>query len=203
MIKPHRVAPLLLLLALPALALADARQALDRFAEGLESLSGRFSQITVGDDGRVSDYTEGRLFFEQPDRFRWSYTEPFPQEMVADGERLWHYDESLDQVTVRPQPAPEESPLLVLTRPDLLDRFYRLEPSDSDEVLRFEPVGGDGEFESASLHFSDGLPSALELIDRFGQLTRLELFELERNAELPADIFDFVVPEGADLLDGF
>ena len=195
----------LLLLLLPVLAWSscDPRDQLDRFAAGLDSLSGSFSQVTVDADGRIVEQTEGRLYFAQPDRFRWSYLEPFPQELVADGERLWHYDESLDQVTVREQPPAAESPLLVLTRPALLDRFYRIEASDQPHELQFSPLGDDGEFELATLFFSDGLPEALELIDRFGQLTRLEMYDLQRNPELDPDLFTFVVPPGADLLEGY
>ncbi len=196
---------LILLFLLPAIAWSDSdpRGQLDQFADGLEALSGSFRQVTVEADGRIVEQTEGRLYFTQPDRFRWSYQEPFPQELVADGERLWHYDESLDQVTVRDQPPAGESPLLVLTRPDLLDRFYRIEASDQPDELQFSPLEEDGEFELATLFFADGHPEALELVDRFGQLTRLEMYDLQRNPELDSDLFTFVVPPGADLLEGY
>jgi outer membrane lipoprotein carrier protein len=192
-----------LTIVLSSSALADPRTQLDRFADGLESLSGGFSQITQEQSGRILEQTEGRLYYQSPDRFRWSYLEPFPQELVADGERLWHYDESLDQVTVRDQPPASESPLLVLTRPDLLDRFYRIEATDEADILRFSPLEEEAEFEYATLFFDAGLPVALELNDRFGQLTRLELFDLERNPELECELFTFVVPPEADLLEGY
>jgi outer membrane lipoprotein carrier protein len=194
-----------LFVLLPAIAWSgtDPRAQLDQFAAGLDALSGSFRQVTVEANGRIVEQTEGRLYFTQPDRFRWSYLEPFPQELVADGERLWHYDESLDQVTVRDQPPPAESPLLVLTQPELLDRFYRIEASDQPDELQFSPLGDDGEFELATLIFSDGLPEALELIDRFGQLTRLEMYDLQRNPELDPEVFTFVIPPGADLLEGY
>jgi outer membrane lipoprotein carrier protein len=198
-----RVLPLMLLLATHSVWSDSPRDQLDCFAEGLVSLSGNFSQVTVEANGRILEQSDGRLYFQDPDRFRWSYSEPFPQEMVADGQRLWHYDESLDQVTVREQPPASESPLLVLTRPELLDRFYRIEASERPDELRFSPLGEEGEFEHATLFFADGMPAALELIDRFGQLTRLELHDLERNPVLDPELFTFVVPEGADLLEGY
>lgn len=181
----------------------DARQLLDRFGDGLESLSGEFSQVTLEENGRIIDQSEGQLYFLTPDRFRWSYQEPFPQELIADGEKLWHYDESLDQVTVRDQPPAAESPLMVLTQPELLDRFYRIEASDEAGVLRFSPLAEESQFEHASLYFIDGLPAALELLDSFGQLTRLELHGLVRNAELDPTMFNFIVPPGVDVLEGY
>jgi outer membrane lipoprotein carrier protein len=203
MLRSLVILPLLLLIA-PAWADQEGPRAmLDRFADGLESLTGSFSQVTLEAGGRLIDESEGQLYYLAPDRFRWSYETPFPQELVADGEKLWHFDESLDQVTVRDQPPAAESPLLVLTQPDLLDRFYRIEASEEAHVLRFRPLAEDGEFEQASLTFIDGQPAALELIDAFGQLTRLELFELVRNAEVDPAMFNFVVPDGVDVLEGY
>jgi outer membrane lipoprotein carrier protein len=193
----------LLLVAVPAMVGANPRALLDEFAGELDSLSGEFTQTTLAENGRVSESSQGRVFYQSPDRFRWSYDEPFPQEMVADGERLWHFDESLDQVTVREQPSAAESPLLVLTRPELLDRFYRVEPGDAPDQLTFRPLAEGAEFERATLYFRDGLPQALELHDAFGQLTRLELFDLQRNPQLDQALFEFEVPPGVDLLEGF
>ncbi len=187
----------------PGLASADARKTLDQFAEDLTSLSGEFSQITLDADGFIADESSGQVYFKTPDRFRWRYLEPFPQDLVADGDRLWHYDESLDQVSVRDQPEAAESPLLVLTRPELLERFYTIEPSDSEDVIQFRSLSDEGEFEVARLFFADGVPVSLELNDRFGQLTRLELINLVRNPELDDALFEFVPPDGADVLEGY
>lgn len=181
----------------------DARAQLDAFSVGLDTMSARFSQMTLDPDGLVIESSEGSMVFQAPDRFRWSYDEPFPMEIVADGQRLWHYDEALDQVTVRDQPAAGESPLMVLTQPELLDRFYHLEDSGRRDVLRFRPLSDDVEFEFATLEFHQGEPVMLELLDRFQQITRLELIDLERNPALESALFEFDIPEGADVLEGF
>jgi outer membrane lipoprotein carrier protein len=180
----------------------DGRAQLDRFADGLETLAGRFEQVTIDAEGEVTEESSGRLWFSRPDRFRWSYEAPFPQEIVADGERLWHYDVSLEQVTVREQPGAAESPLLVLTRPELLDRFYRV-TATGRELIEFEPTAEGTDVVQGRLYFRDGLPVQLELEDSFGQLTRLRLSELERNPELDPSLFEFTVPEGVDVLEGY
>ena len=181
---------------------SDARVLLDQFADGLQSLSGTFEQLTVDGQNEVVEESSGELYFQAPDRIRWDYLEPFPQVLLADGEQLWHHDEMLEQVTVRPQPAPEDSPLLVLTQPELLERFYRIVPSELAHVIEFEPLAEESEFERARLIFEGELPIALDLFDRFGQSTRLSLTNLERNADIPAERFEFDVPEGADVLEG-
>ena len=186
----------------PALSQPEARALLDDFARGLESLSAEFSQITVDGNDEVVEESRGRMYFQSPDLIRWDYLEPFPQVIVADGEQLWHYDESLEQVTVRPQPAPGDSPMLVLTRPELLEKFYRILPSDRPDQLRFEPLADQAEIEMARLTFRDGKPATLDLFDPFGQSTRLTLTNIERNPEIDPAVFEFEVPEGADVLEG-
>lgn len=193
---------LLATLLAPAQAQPDARALLDEFAEGLNSLSAKFSQITIDAGDEVVEESTGRMYFQKPNLIRWDYLEPFPQIIVADGEQLWHYDESLDQVTVRPQPAPGDSPILVLTRPELLERFYRILPSDRPDRLRFEPLAEQAEIEMARLTFRDGNPAMLDLFDPFGQSTRLTLTEIRRNPDIDPDVFEFEVPEGADVLEG-
>jgi len=185
-----------------AAAQPDARVLLDDFARGLDSLSAEFSQITVDGSDEVVEESYGRMYFQAPDLIRWDYLEPFPQVIVADGEQLWHYDESLEQVTVRPQPAPGDSPMLVLTRPELLEKFYRILPSDRPDQLRFEPLADQAEIEMARLTFRDGKPATLDLFDPFGQSTRLTLTDIERNPDIDPSVFEFEVPEGADVLEG-
>lgn len=192
-----------LVLALPANAQeADARRLLDAFAADLSGLTAEFTQITVDGRDEVVEQSAGRMAFQAPDRIRWDYLEPFPQVLVADGERLWHYDEALEQVTVRPQPAPEDSPMLVLTRPDLLETFYRVLPSEQPNVLRFEPLSDEAGIEMARLTFVEGVPYALDLFDPFGQSTRLTLENIQRNPVIAEGEFVFEVPEGVDVLEG-
>jgi outer membrane lipoprotein carrier protein len=75
----------------------------------------------------------------------------------------------------------------------------RLTVRDQD----FVPLDDNAEIERGRLEFRDRQPAVLELIDSFGQTTRLRLFDLDRNPELSADLFEFSVPEGVDLLEGY
>lgn len=180
----------------------DGRAQLEQFADGLESLSAEFEQITIDSNGEAVEESRGRMIFQAPNRIRWDYLEPFAQVIVGDGEQLWHYDESLEQVTVRPQPAAEDSPMFVLMRPELLERFYRILPSERPDQIRFEPRAEQAEITMARLTFRDGRPLALDVFDPFGQSTRLTLSSLRRNPELDPEEFEFEVPEGADVLEG-
>ncbi|MDX1654714.1 MAG: outer membrane lipoprotein chaperone LolA, partial [Candidatus Competibacteraceae bacterium] len=87
------------LLVLPAIA---ADNQVQRYFQGLQSLSGDFVQQVFDADGRLLETSEGRMWMQRPERFRWDYRTPFPQLVVADGERIWLYDQELEQVTVKP-----------------------------------------------------------------------------------------------------
>jgi len=193
----------IVMLSSTALAQTSAREQLDRFADDLQTLSGQFAQTTLDADGFVSESSSGDIFFSSPDRFRWRYLEPFPQELVADGEKLWHYDESLEQVTLQDQPSASDSPLLVLTRPELLDRFYVISETGDDDVLEFRPLAEEAEFQVARMYFANGVPVAVEFDDSFDQRTRIDLIDLVRNPELDSELFRFVPPPGADVLEGY
>ncbi len=195
---------LVVLIVMPALCRADARADLEQYSSDLDTLSGQFRQVIFDSDGFALEESEGELFFKAPDLFRWDYEAPFPQQLVADGERLWHFDLDLEQVTVRPQPEDADSALLVLTRPELLEDAYTIEASRLADELHFVSNDPEAGFERASLRFSDGVPVALEFTDRLvGQITLIELINLERNAELPERLFQFEPPAGVDVLEGY
>ncbi len=60
-----------------------AREQLERFSDGLESLHAAFTQVVVSTDGRTRDQSGGEVWLKRPDRFRWSYGGDFPESMAA------------------------------------------------------------------------------------------------------------------------
>ena len=50
-------------------------------------------------DGQITGRATGTLTLARPDRFRWDYQQPYQQVIVADGKRLWLYDEAVRIVT--------------------------------------------------------------------------------------------------------
>ena len=73
------------------------------FVENVITLQGRFEQSLIDADGNIVERSSGTLEIERPGRFRWSYSEPYEQWLVADGLNIWSYDVDLLQVTVKPQ----------------------------------------------------------------------------------------------------
>lgn len=189
--------------ALPAQA-EEARAMVEDYFGGLDTLAGDFSQEVTDPEGRVVEEAHGRVYLSLPDRFRWDYTDPYEQVIVADGRRVWLYDVELEQVTVRDQDeTAKDSPMLVLTDTALMDEFFETQElgrRDGQEWLRMLPKDEESQFQSVDVAVdAEGLRCMI-FRDRFGQVTELKFSNLERNADLEEDKFQFTPPEGVDVI---
>src|SRR5512143_779757 len=64
---------------------ADSVARVDAYLSGLKTLSASFVQVVRNKQGDITDRATGRLSISRPDRFRWDYSEPYEQVIVADG----------------------------------------------------------------------------------------------------------------------
>lgn len=189
----------LLLLALPAYG--QGTEALKDYYQSVQSLRGEFVQTTSGDNGEVLETSRGRLLIQRPDRFRWSYSEPFEQEIVADGEKLWVYDVDLEQVTVRPlKDVLGVGPALLLSGDyRTLEQNFTIQPEQGG-WLRLIPKHSDWDFQTIRLKLKRGVPQVVEVDSGLGQSTRLELLALEKNPRIDPAQFKFTPPAGVDVI---
>lgn len=202
-----RVAPILIALliaaaATPAAAASEALEALRDYYAQVETLQGEFEQTTRDDRGEVVEQSAGTFAIDRPDRFRWSYAEPFPQEIVADGDRLWVYDKALAQVTVRPQGQALGSAPAQLLAGDYagLEAAFAIEAEG--DFVRLTPREEGQAFVEARLRFDGERPTALEIDDALGQTTRVALSALQVNEPVDEQRLRFEPPEGVDVYRG-
>lgn len=184
-----------------ALAASPEQQALAAYFESVDVLEGSFEQVTLDDNGVVVEHSDGVFAMERPNRFRWSYEEPYEQEIVGDGEMLWVYDVDLEQVTVRPlDEVLGFGPALLLSGDynALVDTFYI--ETVGDGWLTLTPRESDWEFQSIRLRFVDDMPRVIEVDGGLGQATRLSLSNLRHNHRIEPGRFTFVPPPGVDVI---
>jgi len=198
------LAATLSLLSLPTFAAGPARDRLDAFAKGMHSLSGRFSQTLSGPNGEQGKTSSGTLALQAPRQFRWETTAPYKQTIVADGSRVWLYDPDLEQVTVRKQSSEEaQSPLTVLTDVSRIDKDFKVTEQgehDGFQWLRLTSTNKDPQFAYADLGFdAEGL-KRMAFRDQLGNVTRIQFAGLVRNAALSDGTFNFVPPQGTDVV---
>ena len=181
-----------------------ARSQLEHFSTGLETLHARFEQQVVSTDGTVQDSSGGEVWLSRPQRFRWAYGGEFPELVVADGTRIWIYDEALEQVTVKDQSRQAaDSPLALLTDPGQLEAQFEVREAGDAwglQLLELRSKEAESEFERILLGLQENRLELMIMEDAFGLRTELRFRDIERNLPLDEALFSFVPPEGVDLI---
>jgi len=196
-----------LFLTIPASLLAQAgpaRTELERFSLELNTLHASFSQQVVSSDGVVESDNSGRIWLSRPHLFRWEYGGDFPELVVADGTRVWLYDEMLEQVTIKDQSSlSSDSPLTMLTDLSRLDEQFEVRELGSNaemQLLELQARNPEAEFSRVLLGLTDGELLLMAMEDAFGLRTEIRFSDIQRNPELDLSLFQFVPPQNADVI---
>ncbi|MFQ5487575.1 MAG: outer membrane lipoprotein chaperone LolA [Gammaproteobacteria bacterium] len=203
-IAPITFALFILTLSAAATAAQDSATAhLEAFFHGLKTLQVEFQQTVKDSDGGILQETSGTLALQRPNRFRWDYLAPYRQVIVTDGDKLWLYDEDLEQVTVKDFSAIGGTPATLLSseRP-LAESFETRELPPAEGLLRVEllPRSPDSGFEKIRLGFSEKGLALMELVDSFGQTSAIHFHHLQRNIPIDPRLFTFQAPPGVDIV---
>lgn len=195
-----------------SLAMADGLQSLESFMRNAQAGKAEFTQAVTapakdGQDARTKN-SSGSFEFQRPGKFRFVYTKPFEQTIVADGRTLWLYDADLNQVTQRAQAQVLGStPAAILTAATDIkalraDFDLKAEPAaDGLEWVLATPRDKAGQLKSVRVGFTpQGELAALDILDSFGQRSLMRFQRLQTLASLPAATFQFTPPQGADVL---
>ena len=204
-LRPFTVSVALGAVFLAGNAIAGARDDLKSFTNGLKGLDGQFTQQVYDTKGKLKEASSGRVALSTPRLFRWEYAKPYPQLIVADGNKVWVYDPDLQQVTVRGQGSEEQnSPLSALIDPTKLDQQFNVSESGSSDGLQWLTLTpkneGDASFQSARLGFGDGGLARMEVLDAVGQNTKISFTGWKRNPAFAAGTFKYTPAKGVDVV---
>ena len=186
-------------------AFAGARDELKSFTTGLKGLDGQFTQQVHDGNGKLKETSSGQVSLSAPRLFRWEYTKPYPQLIVADGSKVWIYDPDLQQVTVREQGAEEQNtPLSALIDPGKLDQQFNVKEAGTADGLQWLALtpknGGEASFESARLGFGKEGLARMEVKDAVGQRTTLSFSGWKRNPACASGTFKYAPGKGVDVI---
>lgn len=192
------------LLLVSAAAHADAVDTLREFVRDVKTGQAAFTQTVTSPDGAKKKTSSGSFEFARPNRFRFAYTKPFAQLIVADGSKVWIHDADLNQVSSRKiDQALGTTPAALLTGASL-DKDFDLSAQPSQGGIDWAqamPKAKEGSaFQSLRVGFKGKELAAVEIVDSFGQRSRLDFSQVAANPSLPADTFTFTVPKGADVI---
>ena len=207
-----RLLTAILIVGSASAAMADGLKSLESFVKNAQAGNADFTQSVTsppksGQEARTK-VSSGSFEFQRPGKFRFNYTKPFEQLIVADGKTLWLYDADLNQVTERAQAQVLGStPAAILTSAtDLkaLKADFELGNQPDAEGLEWvlaSPRQKGGQLKSVRIGFTpEGKLAALDIEDSFGQRSLMQFKGLQTQASLPASTFHFTVPKGADVL---
>lgn len=206
----------IVLVAISAItARAGGLNSLETFVKTVKTGRADFTQVVSspakeGQTPRVKT-SSGTFEFSRPGRFKFLYTKPFAQSIVADGQTLWLFDVDLNQVTARQQSQVLGSTpaALISAAPDLraLQAEFTLADAPDKDGLQWvlaTPKARDGQLQTVRVGFKVSEQgselAALEILDSFGQRSVLSFSKLEINPTLGAEAFQFKAPAGADVI---
>jgi len=193
----------LLLLAAGA-ARADAADTLREFVRDVKSGRANFTQVVMSADGARRKTSSGQFEFLRPNRFRFAYTKPFEQLIVADGTKVWIHDTDLNQASSRRiAQALGATPAALLAGGSLEADFTLAAQPDRDGLqwALATPKAKDGPFQAMRVGFKGKELAAVEITDSFGQRSNLQFTAFEPNVALDAARFRFTPPPGADVVE--
>ena len=198
---------LVITLAFNAAAFAgEGKVLLDRFLTETQTMSANFTQILKTSDGRLLQESEGEFYLQRPGKFRWNYTQPYPQEIVSDGEHVWVFDVDLEQVTVQKHgTSNNNTPMaLIEDRASLESAFDVYEKGVDAGIHRLEMINKtrDADFDRVLIGLDQRGLRFIQLHDQFEQTTYIHFTELKSNPALEAGLFEFTPPEGVDVFGG-
>lgn len=199
-------------LSSPVGAQTDGLRELEAFLAGVQQGRATFTQTVTaplreGETVARTRTSRGEFEFLRPDRFRFRYTQPFEQLIVADGQTLWLFDPDLNQVTARRQAEvlANTPAALLAAAPDLraVRQAFTLSEGEARDGLRWveaAPNARDGQVQRIRIGFRQGQLEVLDILDSFGQRSVMRFGPLERQAGLSSANFRFQPPAGAEVL---
>lgn len=200
----RRLIGMIFMVAAVSTAHASATQDLQRFFNKVQRYSAQFDQVVLDEGMNPIQESSGSLWIERPGKFRWDYAVPYEQHIVGDGKEIWVYDVELKQVAVRRmQGALGATPALLLAGKGRLETTFEIKDLGRQGKLdwvRMTPRQNDGGFQDIRIGFEGGRISTLEMVDAFGQTTRVRLREARENGRIAADRFQFKPPPGVDVI---
>ena len=183
---------------------AEAPEQLEQFIARVQSATGDFTQQRIDEKGQGKPAQSGQFSFKRPGQFKWAVKKPYEQLIISDGKQVYQYDPDLAQVTEREvDQSIGASPAAILFGSGSLGDAFNISSlpgKDGMEWLRAEPRSADAGFTHVDIGFQNAMPVRLELLDSFGQTTRIDLSNIAANPSLDAGEFSFTPPAGVDVV---
>lgn len=191
------------LLVLAPMCFADDAAELKALLDRVTVLQGQFAQELSDAEGQTIQKSSGSFSLKRPGYFRWQSDEPYPQLVVGTPEKVWVYDPDLEQVTVRKNTDQHSPAALISGDLAALKNSYKVEKGKAKKNTRrfvLQPISDQESYGQVELTFANDSLVALSFLDKLDQKTRITFTETTENGKVDDALFEFDVPESADLI---
>ena len=196
--------PVLAFSSLSAHADADSVKRLGQLLGQSDTITARFSQLTLDGSGTQLQETAGEMSVKRPGLFYWHTDAPQEQTMISDGQKVTLWDPDLEQVTIKKldQRLTQTPALLLSGDVSKISDSFDITSKQAGDVMDFtlKPKTKDTLFDSLRLSFRGGKINDMQLIDSVGQRTNILFNGVVVNQPIPASKFKFDIPKGADVI---
>ena len=184
-----------------------AAKHLQKALSNLSHMQAGFYQRVIGSELSVVDEGAGKFYLSRPGKFRWDYFaedgKTLVDQIVSDGTSIYFYNADLETVTVRSlQKALLQVPSLVLVSDSIdLKKIFKVTELPESLGLNWfllKPLSTEAGYDELRLGFSGKQLVAFSIADALGQTTQLQ-FDTIVNKVVNKTVFDFKIPEGADV----
>ena len=182
----------------------EKTETLPWFLENVKTLQADFKQKLMDENGTELENASGVVYLHRPGKLRWDYQYPYQQTIVTDGELLWFYDKDLEQATVHDAASIKNTPAAILGAYDEIETHFSVIEMGIIEGFNWTkliPKDTDSQYQNIRLGFDKRKLVMMIMSDNLNQVTRIDFNEEKINEQLADDIFNFIPPEGIDVLD--
>ena len=173
--------------------------------DSFDNIKGKFSQITLSEDGEQLDKAYGNFAFRKPNKFFWEHTKPFYHKLVGNGKTLISYDLELNQVIKRGYSNNiESSPMSILFDISKSEEFFSVnykKISDDQHELKFNPLKQNSNFLFFVIVIKKNRINVINIVDLFRQKTSIELDYTKSELSLDNELFEFTIPNNAEVIE--
>jgi len=181
-------------------------QKLNEFLNDVDDVRAKFEQSFLNTETAQTGRFQGTFSLSRPNKFRWDYTEPQPKVILADGDTVHIIEDDLQQVTyISQETALKGTPASILiSQKNIDDKFEIIDIGESQGMdwVELIPRDEDSQFTRILIAFLADELRRMELSDKFGQITRFQFYDVERNPAFEKDLFVFKRLQGYDLIMG-
>ena len=194
----------LYLLFLPKTSLGNDFNVVD-FFNNIDTMRAEFIQINKGVSSTSAIQGSGEIFLEKPNKLFWEMLEPYRKTMVINGSTMIFYDEDLNQALI--------SDYIEDNNSSWINLFLKGKHSNDAMLIKEQTLIDDqyyvsfmiddfrDQYKSVIFVFQNERLNKVKLEDLSSQTIEIEFTAFEINPIIKETLFNFTVPQSADVID--